>query len=346
MVFHLIGARMNRNKARAWIKASAPALTSEFALVGFRGVPTMNTETKAEDLLKEKSLFEFATYASGRQNAAFADFKLTLTKKFNPLINLIETAAGFFWDTTFEIPLDILEAFIYPFDGKENQTVPSLPGSAEVRAKDGKSSYDSFVWAIVNKSVMQKVRDQRYDVSLTSTKDHNKLPSWLTIMGESAEITDALLTPELIAAVTAAGENFDYLIVTDQPTDKPKTLEESSPSKRLLLKYRLPSSNDYSNLTDLFSYFLRLPDLLVENAHFRPNVLNKVRATRELMTKELRKVAEDEKNAERAEEREKQKKIKRDADLAGLDAKAQKKYLEKEREKEMRKSQKKQTARG
>lgn len=346
MIFHLIGARMNRTKARSWIRAHAPALTSEFALVGFKGVPTMNTETKPEDLLKEKSLFEFATYASGRQNIAFADFKLTLTKKFNPVINMIESAAAFFWDTTFDMPLDTMEAIIYPFDGKENQTVPSLPGSAEVRAKDGKSTYDSFVWALVNKSVMQKVRDQRYDVSLTSTKDHNKLPNWVTIMSESAEITDALLTPELIAAVTAAGENFDYLIVTDQPTDKPKTLDESAPSKRILLKYRLPSGNDYSTLTGLFAYYLRLPDLLVENAHFRPNVLNKVKATRDLMTKELRKAAEEEKNAERAEEREKQKKAKRDADLAGLDAKAQKKYLEKEKEKEMRKSQKKQSVRG
>jgi hypothetical protein len=45
-------------------------------------------------------------------------------------------------------------------------------------------------------------------------------------------------------------------------------------------------------------------------------------------------------------EREKAKKLKRDLELKALDAKGQKKYLEKEKEKEMRKNQKKMTSRG
>ena len=116
-----------------------------------------------------------------------------------------------------------MEPTIYPFDGKENQTVPSLPGSAEARAKDGKSSYDAFVWAVVNKNTMQKAREQRYDLSLTFTKDNNKLPSWLTVMSESAEITEALLTKDLADAAEAAGDLLDYLIISDQPIEKPKT---------------------------------------------------------------------------------------------------------------------------
>lgn len=346
LVAHLVGSRINRNKAKAWIRANATLLTDQFALVGFGGVPTINADVKPDDLLKEKSLFEFATYATGRQNIAFADFKLRLSKRFNPIMGVVESVFSFIWESAFEAPADTMEAFIYPFDGKESQTVPAVPGSTEIRAKDAKSSYDSFVWALVNKTGMQKLRDERYDLSLTSTKDNSQLPYWATVMGESAEITNTLLTPELAAAVESAGSLFEYLIVTDQPTEKPRTLDEASPSKRLLLKYRLPPDNDYSGLADLLAYFLRLPDLLVQSAHFRPEVLKKVRATREAMTKELRKAAEEEKNEERLLEREKAKKAKRDAELAGLDAKAQKKYLEKEREKELRKSQKKQTMRG
>jgi hypothetical protein len=41
-------------------------------------------------------------------------------------------------------------------------------------------------------------------------------------MSESAEITDALLTPELIKAVTEAGEDLEAMIITDQPIDAPK----------------------------------------------------------------------------------------------------------------------------
>merc|ERR1712054_197362 len=109
---------------------------------------------------------------------------------------------------------------------------------------------------------------------------------------------------------------------TDQPTDKPKTLDETKPSKRILLKYRLPGNNDYNALNRLFNYTLHLPDFLVQHGSFRP--------------KELRKAAKEEKNEERILEREKAKKAKRDAELAALDAKAQKKYLEKEQTKEMR----------
>lgn len=44
-------------------------------------------------------------------------------------------------------------------------------------------------------------------------------------------------------------------------------------------------------------------------------------------------------------EREKAKKLKRDLELKALDAKGQKKYLEKEKDREMKKSQKRMTAR-
>jgi hypothetical protein len=237
LIFHLIGARLNRTKAKKWIRDHANTLTSEFALVGFAGVPPAVADKKGdelvqaladsnarqgESLLKEKSLFEFATYATGRANVAFLDVKLTLMKRFNPLTTLAETALGFFIDS-FPQPQDVVEATLYPFDGKEASIVPGLPGAAELRYKDGKSSFDGFVWAIVHKECMKQVRDDRYDVSLTYTKDNAKLPNWLTVMSESAEITDALLTPELAKAAEAAGDLLEYLIVSDQPIDKPKT---------------------------------------------------------------------------------------------------------------------------
>lgn len=344
LVVHIIGARANRSKAKAWIRANAAALKSEYALVGFAGVPTMDSDVKPESLLKEKSLFEFATYASGRQNTAFTDVKLTLTKKFNPIVNIFETILGYFVES-FPIPYDVMEATTYPFDGKENLTVPAMPGTTELRAKDPKSTFDGFVWAIVNKDKMQRAREDRYDLSLTFTKDNAKLPIWATVMSESAEITEALLTPELADAVKTAGDLLEYLVITDQPVDKPATIEETVPRKRIFLKYRLPSGGNYESLLPIFSYFMRLPDHLAKVAHFRPEVLKKVRVTREAMVTEIKKLAEDERSEERLAEREKAKKAKRDADLKGLDAKAQKKYLEKEREKEMRKSQKRSTTR-
>jgi len=358
LLVHLFGARLNRNKAKKWMRAHAAPLASEFATVGFKGVPLPTLEKNGEDLvkqvedsdlsksaLKESSLFEFTTYATGRANVAFVDVKLTLKKRFNPLIVISEYVLGFFMESLGQ-PEDVCEAILYPFDGQEEKLVPSVPGAAELRPKDSKSSYDNFVWGLVHKERMKQVRDDRYDVSLTLTKDNSKLPNWLTVMTESAEITDLILTPELIKAAETAGDLFEYLIVTDQPVDRPTTVDETKPRKRIFLKYRLPSDGDYTPLLPIFKIYLRLSDLLAQSAHFRPEVTRKVRLVREEAIKFIKKADEEEKAAELAAEREKARKAKRDAELSQLDAKAQKKYLEKERERELRKQTKRQTTRG
>jgi len=235
LIFHLIGARLNRNKAKKWIQAHSTTLSSEFALVGFDNLPPNSADKKGDELvqtladfnaqrgdnvLRENSLFEFSTYATGRPNIAFVDAKLTLIKRFNPLTAIFERAFSFFVES-FPAPEDVFEATAYPFDGKESQIVPGVPGAAELSVP--RSNYDGFVWAIVHKDQMKKVRDERYDVSLTFTKDHPKLPVWLTVMSESAEITELLLTPELIKAAETAGDLFEYIIISDQPIEQPKT---------------------------------------------------------------------------------------------------------------------------
>ena len=123
------------------------------------------------------------------------------------------------------------------------------------------------------------------------------------------------------------------------------SIDDTTPRKRIYLKYTLPSNNNYASLVPIFHQFLTLADLLVQSAHFRAEVLRKVKGVREEAIKQIKKAEEDEKNEERALERERAKKAKRDNELKALDAKAQKKYLEKEREKEIRKNTKKSTTR-
>ena len=69
---------------------------------------------------------------------------------------------------------------------------------------------------------MKQLRDDRYDLSLTATRDNPKLPDWATIMTESAEITDIMLTKDLVKAIEETGEDLEALIITDQPIDAPK----------------------------------------------------------------------------------------------------------------------------
>jgi hypothetical protein len=127
--------------------------------------------------------------------------------------------------------------------------------------------------------------------------------------------------------------------------DMLSSLDETNPRKRIFLRYRLPSNNDYTNLVPIFRYFLQVSDVLVNKAHFRPEVTRKLRVVRDEQIKAIKKEAEDEKAEELKIEKEKLKKAKRDAELNALDAKAQKKYLEKEREKEQRRMTKRSTTR-
>lgn len=238
---HVWGRRKNRRKARQWLEAHSPVLEQEFALVGFSGQKSPSLDEVQDsglakaisssekdvphDFLKETSAQEFITYATGRQNVAFLDVKLSLYKRHNPLSMLVELILSFFFESA-RSPAERMEATAYAFDGKEKDLVLSHAKpeqlTADSRGKDLPSTYDGFVWAVVHKEGMRHLRDDRYDLSLTTTKDNAKLPPWATVMSENAEITDMLLTPELIKAIESAGDSLEYLIITDQPIDKPQ----------------------------------------------------------------------------------------------------------------------------
>jgi len=314
-------------------------LREEFAVVGY-GVSGTGQLLGDQNELKEKSKDVFQSYATGRQNVAFVDIKLSLYKRYNPVALIGDYVMGFFFESM-PAPSEKVEITVYAFDGKEGQVVPRA-SSAETEKKGKDSTYDGFVWAVVHKDSMKKLRDDRYDLSLTTTKDSPKLPNWATVMSESAEITDTLLTQDLVKAIEGCGEDLEALVVTDMPEDAPKTLNELVPKKRLSLSMRLTSSGTPQSLA-LFQAFLRLPDHLVSSAHFRAEVLRRVKATREEVSKKIKKLDDEEKAEERKTLSDKAKKDERERKLKGLSAEDQRKFLEKEREKDQRRRQGKKT---
>ncbi|KAJ5832955.1 hypothetical protein N7474_001266 [Penicillium riverlandense] len=354
LLVHFWGTRKNRRRARDWALAHAPVLQKEFAVVGFDNVPGVSTESgdsvdvelvNPEEVVEEKSAHEFTAYASGRQNVAFVDVALKMPKRYNPITYLVEYLFSFFFES-WEVPSERYEALLYTFDGKEKDLVP-MPASESSSLKVQPSAYDGFIWAVVHKSHMKKFRTDRYDASMTFTKDNPKLPPWVTVMTESAEISDILLTPELIKAIEEAGSDFEYLIVTDQPLDKPTKIEETVPRKRVQLSVNLASSvAGYASTLPLFTQFLRFGDRLVASAHFRGEVMRKIRNAREEEIKKLRRLEEEDKAEERKIAAEKIKKEERDRLLRSMTADEQRKFLDRESQKGQRKSMKKYSKRG
>ena len=236
---HIWGRRKNKRKARSWVAAHAPTLEKEYAVVGMSGQRPKKSalafdeaqsaaeeeSTPLSEILQEKTAQEYMGYATGRQNVAFMDIKLKLFKRYNPMTLLLEFIFSFLFESI-RAPRERMELTTYTFDGKERDMVP-VRSKAELEAKDSRfkglpqSGYDAFVWAVVHKDGMKSLRDERYDISLTATKDHARLPIWATTMSESAEVTEQLLSKELAQAIEQAGDDFEHLIVTDQPIDKP-----------------------------------------------------------------------------------------------------------------------------
>ena len=125
-------------------------------------------------------------------------------------------------------------------------------------------------------------------------------------------------------------------------TSLPHRLQDTTPRKRISLSLRLPASTSpsaYATTLPVFTYFLRLADTLAETAHFRPDINRKLRTTREDEIKKLRRMEDEQKSEERKLEADKRKKVERDARLKGLSAEEQRKYLDREREKDKRKGQ-------
>ncbi|KNG50739.1 duf1682 domain-containing protein [Stemphylium lycopersici] len=335
---HLWGTKRNRTKAKTWMKAHAPVLTQEFVQVGYTRPESEQSVMDVDSMLKEKKADEYQVYATGRQNVAFVDFKLSFLKRFNPFLWLGESVLPLFFES-FPPPTERMEATAYVFDGRETKIAPSY-GQGDAK-KVTNSTFDGFVFAIVHKDIMKRMREERYDLSLTSTRDHAKLPVWTTVMSESAEVTDMLLTPELIKAVEEAGDNFEAIVVSDQPIDAPRTLEQTKPRKRLSLSLKYAS--DYNTTMPLFQYFLRLPDQLASSAHFRPEALRRIKQTRDEQIAKIRRADDEEKAEERKLALDKLKKEQRDAKLGRLSATEQKKFLEKEREKSAKKGMKRST---
>ncbi|KAK3715117.1 hypothetical protein LTR37_007327 [Vermiconidia calcicola] len=350
VLVNLYGSYLNKQRAKQWAATHLPLIESEFASVGFSGRKSSSSSAEdtssakalassgmdvPDDVLRQKAKNEYLAYATGRQNVAFLHLQLSLYKRYNPISWIGETILGFLFDSM-PSPVEKVEATIYPFDGKEKNMA-----NPEGQTKD--STYDGFVWAIVHKDKMKQLRDDRYDISLTATRDHAKLPEWATIMSESAEVTEAMLTPELIKAVNEAGEDLEALIISDQGVDAPRKLNDTLPHKRIHLTTRL---NPRPSSTLLFQYFLRLPDVLVSSAHFRPEAMRKIRATRDEEARKIRKVDEEEKAEERRAAGDRMKKEERERRLKGMSAEEQRKFLEREKAQEQKRGMKKRSVKG
>ncbi|TFY57914.1 hypothetical protein EVJ58_g6728 [Rhodofomes roseus] len=219
------------------------------------------------------------------------------------------------------------------------------------------SAVPDCVWAVIAKDEMKGIRTRRWDFTFTKTTDNPTLPPSLTVMSEFADITTSLLKPlgalDLPAVLSAPAtlKYFRSLSITDQPRTRPSApLPQSQRSKHLILELTLPPPSDAAATLPLLQAAFQLVDAIAGEgkasgmrgglaAQLRPETKNKLKKTREEVEKQIR---EEAKREQREEEEEKRATAKRKAEeerLSRLSAADQKKALDREKKRAMRKSQ-------
>jgi len=200
------------------------------------------------------------------------------------------------------------------------------------------------VWAVVAKDELLYIKDNRWDLTLTKTSESSALPSTLSVMSEFGDVTESLLKPSLINALSDPKvlPYFRSLSVTDQPRVRPDgPVAPNERHKHVILSLIAPSPGHAEDTTALVAAIFPFIDSLSQ-LNLRPETKTKLRKVREDLDKDLKADSEREKKEEISQAAEDKKVAKRKAEqerIAKLPAAEQKKILEKERKRTLRKSQ-------
>ncbi|KAJ7129647.1 hypothetical protein C8R44DRAFT_777315 [Mycena epipterygia] len=214
----------------------------------------------------------------------------------------------------------------------------------------GVLSHD-FVWGIVSKDELLSVKTDRWDLTFTKTSENPAIPSKFSVMSEFADVTDGVLKAFPLAKILddpKIAPYFRSLTITDQPRDRPtKPLLPEEREKHVILSLSAPSASHAADTAALVAAMFPFIDSL-SKVGLRPETKTKLRKVREETEKDIKVESERDKKEEEAEALEAKKAAKRRAEeerIAKLSAADQKKALERERKRSIRKQQGKVTAR-
>lgn len=263
----------------------------------------------------------FSSYATGRIHIAKVNITFRLKPRHNIFVWLMELVLGYFTNTV-QIPTDTVDFVITP---------------------SHEAKYDNFIAAIASKLEMDDIRKSSYFLSLTKTSDSPVLPESFVYMSEVNAFQEGITTVDLKNSLNVdAASYLRYIAFTDMPAERPTSLQELVPRRKIVISTNLTTNKDQlAQLSQILEAVFNLVDKLAsKDITFKPEALKKVVRTRELEVAKIQKVIDEMKQEELAEEKAKQKKLEREKTKAlspEEQAKLEKKALERSRKKQQRK---------
>ncbi|KAG2222576.1 hypothetical protein INT45_008695, partial [Circinella minor] len=193
-----------------------------------------------------------------------------------------------------------------------------------------------FVFAILPKDTAQATRDGRYDLKqFTRLADSRQLPSTFTVYTEVQKLSDQILSSK-VSELIKNSPDFKSLIITSQPEFEPEKYKGDQE-----LTFHLTA--DLSDRTEMVELACILPDIINE-INFTSDIKSKLKKNREELEKKAAKALAEERAEEIALKKAEAKKAEAEK-VKALSPAEQRKWEEKERARELKKSQKKRTKR-
>ncbi|WBW73896.1 ER membrane chaperone for multipass membrane protein [Schizosaccharomyces osmophilus] len=197
--------------------------------------------------------------------------------------------------------------------------------------------WQPFVFAIVRKDCMRILRETRFDLSFTRISSHPLLPETHVLMSENLECTERVLNlPQFLPSLQSSMKNLEYLIVTDQPAAAPANEKEYMEQPRIDASMRVDNVGTFNELenpqaNDLLNTLLLIADN-TSKFQWRPEITKKLTSSRKLALEEVV-------HASAAAKAAKSKKSTA-SDVSNLSESEQKKRVDKERQRKIKKRSK------
>lgn len=314
VVLYQIGASYNKKLAYSFIDAVVPNLKENFYQVG----------VAPNQLVAKDNEQSYTLYATGRTKLDSVTAKIQLQPRQNLFMWIMESILSFFIESV-ATPEDVATV-TFEFD------------------QETSDSFDNFIWAIVTKDKMDRYRNENYFLSLTKTSEASKLSNQFVFMNEVPEMNDILYTKKLGDFIKANSSLIKYFAITDQQAIKPEKIAELRPKTTFVLSFKLTSQHEQvENIKNFFNYILNdYVDLVSNRATFRPELLRKVKKTRETEYSKVKKVLDDAKREELANKKLEEEKALR----AAMTPQQQQKLAKRQQERKQRKQLNRQKVRG
>ncbi|KAF9821171.1 hypothetical protein IEO21_00779 [Rhodonia placenta] len=324
VAFHFWGKKANETRVNTWYEAHRPLLEAQFSKPTDRG------------LIRDGNS-DWFNYSTGRRALTSLHTIFTVRPRHD------------FFQYAFQIGKGLVELDYRVYDEVElDFTFKDSSGK--------ESTVPDCVWAVVAKDEIKSIRKRRWDLTFTKTTDQPGLPPSLTVMSEFADITANLLKPlgplnlPAVLSDPTILPYFRCLSLTDQPRTRPSIPVPPADRRRhLTLTLALPPASEAGATLPLLVAAFQLVDAIAGtgkaglrgglNGQLRPETRVKLRKIREEVDKEIREDAVKEKREEQAEEKAAAKRKAEEERLSRLSAADQKKAMDREKKRAMRKSQ-------